>query len=86
MYVAALSVKNLTPLTKILRCAMSGAASKVEESVAIFFSFHCTIANCDRLIDMLENSPSDNKVIDDVSIHRSKYRDSKMFCDQILKI
>ena len=40
----------------------------------MFFSCHCAIANCDHLIDMQKKNLSDNKVTDDVKMHRSKSR------------
>ena len=52
-HIATLSARYITPLTNILKYADCSAASKVEESVAMFFSCHCAIANCDHLIDML---------------------------------
>ena len=47
---AALTAKNITPLTKILRCTESNVASKVTK----FISCHCAIKNCDHLIGMLK--------------------------------
>ena len=64
----------------------SSAASKVEESVAMFLSFHCNCnfskfqcqlsyhnCNCNHLIDILRDNLSDNKVIYDVKQYRSNY-------------
>ena len=61
-HIAALSAKNITTLAKILTCRKSSASSKVEESVAMFSSCHCAIANFYHLICMLESNHSDKKL------------------------
>ena len=67
--VAALSARNIIPLTNIFKCTKNNASSKIEGSIAMFLSCHCAIANCDHLVNMLKNNISYNKVVDDIKMH-----------------
>ena len=54
-----------------LKFTESSATSKVKGSVAMYLSCHCAITICDHLTDILKSNHSNNKVIDDVKMHRS---------------
>ena len=38
----------------------------------MFLSCHSAIANCEHLVDMLKNDVTNNKLFNDVKMHRSK--------------
>ena len=61
-HAAALSARNITPLTNIFKCTKNNASSKIEGSITMFLSCHCAIANGDHFVDMLKNNISNNKV------------------------
>ena len=60
------------PLTTSFIKPGNSEAHNIEGCIAMFFSCHCAITNCDHMVDMLKHNISNCNTIDNAKMHRTK--------------